>query len=272
MRTKTGKIIACLLLMSFSLPVFAASENKLGFGNSVRPVVGVLGGKSKKYSVPLDAGVYQTIFNLADSNCQGYATLSDCHNDNIFNRPDQKAALKPLVDWLNNKIKKTDDRVRVAASLVQNIPYDYDKYNYGDHSGRAHGNRFPYETLYENAGICGEKAWLIAYLLKELGYGVATLTFSSPTHEVAGVKCPAAYSFRGTGYCFIDPNYRHMITYSGSYSEKDPYLIVPLSDGKTFNAKDDFKDGQTLRRLIIEGISSKKNYKTNKKLMKKYGM
>ena len=131
---------------------------------------------------------------------------------------------------------------------------------------------FPTKRSTKNAGICGEKAWLIVYLLKELGYGTATLNFSSPSHEVAGVKCPAAYSFRGTGYCFIDPNYRHMITYSGSYSDKDPFLVVPLSDGKTFNAKNDFKDGQTLRRLITEGISSKKNYKTNKSLVKKYGL
>lgn len=262
-----AKIVIGMVILGFCLPALASSQN----------VTAVLGGKKKKYSVPLNESTYQTIFNLPDYRCSdfGYtdATLGDCYNYLIYDRADQKEALVSLVNWLNKKIKKSDDRVRVAASLVQKMEYDYDKYqNNGESNGRGHGSRYPYEVLYENMGICGEKASLIVYLLKQLGYGTATITFLSPLHEVAGVKCSDAYDFQDTGYCFIDPNYRHMITYSGSYADDTPYRVLKISDGKTFNAKNDFKDGQTLRRLITEGIGSRKNYKTNKKLVKKYGL
>ena len=273
------KIIAGLLTLSFCLPVFAASENKLGFGNSVRPVAGVLGGKSKKYSLPLNTSTYQTLFNLPNYICSqfGYtdATLGACHNFLNYDRADQKAAMQPLVDWIKKKIKKSDDQVRVAASIVQNMEYDYNKYNNNnvETNGRGHGSRFPFETLYENKGICGEKADVIVYLLKQFGYGTAEITFISPgLHEVAGVKCADAYDFQNTGYCFIDPISRHMITFAGSYASSTPYLITPISDGKTFNAKNDFKDSQGWWKVLSEGTRSKANNKLYKNLMKKYGM
>lgn len=276
--TKT-KIIVGLLALSFCLPVFAASENKLGFGNSFRPVAGVLGGKSKKYSVPLDSSVYRTLFSLPNYTCSQYgytdATLGACHNFLNYDRADQKVAMQPLIDWIKKKIKKSDDQVRVAASLVQNMEYDYDKYynNNVETNGRGHGSRYPYETLYENKGICGEKANVIVYLLKQFGYGTAEITFISPgLHEVAGVKCADAYDFQNTGYCFIDPVARHMITFAGSYKDSTPYLITPISDGKTFNAKGDFQDSQSWWKVLLEGTRSSKNYKLYKKLVKKYGM
>lgn len=261
------KIIAGLLALSFCLPVFAASRN----------VSGVLEGKKKKYSVPLSDSVYQTLFSLPNYSCSQYgytdATLGACHNFLNYDRADQKEALAPLVNWIKKKIKKPDDQARVAASLVQKMEYDYEKYqNNGESNGRGHGPRYPYEVLYENKGICGEKASLIVYLLKQLGYGTATITFFSPLHEVAGVKCADAYDFQNTGYCFIDPNYRHMITFAGSYNDKTPDQIIPISDGKTFGAKKDFQDSQSWWKVLREGTRSNKNYKLYKKLVKKYGL
>src|SRR5512147_2295433 len=99
MKTKILRNVACLLLMSFTLPAFAATQN----------VTGVIGGKKKKYKVPLNQSTYQTIFNLPDYTCSqfGYtdATLADCYNFLIYDRADQKEALAPLVNWLNKKIK-----------------------------------------------------------------------------------------------------------------------------------------------------------------------
>ncbi|MFA5926502.1 MAG: transglutaminase-like domain-containing protein [Parcubacteria group bacterium] len=277
---KTKIIIAIALLFSFFLPAAAATEDKLGFGDSTRQMTGVLGGKKKGYKTPLDPDLYQTLFNLPDYTCRqvGYTDLAACYNYLIYDRPDQKEAIAPLLNWIRKKVKKSDDRARVAASMVQNIPYDYNK-STGDEiipSGRNHGTRYPYETLYENAGICGEKASLIVLLLKELGYGTATLTFTSPAlHQVAGVKCPAAYDFRDTGYCFIDPNIRHMITFGGSYETKNPYQVMILSDGKTLNAKNDWKDSRKYWEIINSidnGTYTKKQAKAYKKLIKKYGM
>jgi len=229
--------------------------------------------------VPVDSSVYWTLFNLPELYCRDYgyttdASLPACYNSLIYDRADQKEALKPLVNWLKKKIKKSGDRVRAAASLVQNIPYDDNKATGREiePTGRKHGPRYPYETLYDNTGICGEKSSLIVYLLKQLGYGTATMTFASPAHEVAGVKCPPAYDFRDTGYCIIQPNYRKMITWEGSQKDKDPYQIMILSDGKTFNAKKDYKDSRDWWKVLREGTASNKNYKLYKKLVKKYGL
>lgn len=266
------KTVACLLLMCFALPVFAATQN----------VTGVIDGKKKKYKVPLNQSTYQTIFNLPDYTCGqfGYtdATLADCYNFLIYDRADQKEALAPLVNWLNKKIKNKGDRVRVAASLVQNMPYDYNKETGEEEvaTGRGHGSRYPFETLYENTGICGEKARLIVHLLKQLGYGTATITFKSPSlHEVAGVKCAPAYDFQDTGYCFIDPNVRHMITFGGSWETRVPYQVLQISDGKTLNAKKDFQDSRKYWEIfnsIDAGTYTKKQAKAYKKLIKKYGL
>lgn len=264
------KIIAGLLALSFCLPVFAAFDG-------TQQVKAVVNGKKKNYKVPVDSSVYWTIFNLPDYTCTGYATLADCYNDRLLGRADQKEALKPLVNWLNKKIKKSGDRVRAAASLVQNIEYDNNKATgvEVEATGRGHGTRYPYETLYENSGICGEKSFLIVYLLKELGYGTATMVFFSPLHRVAAVKCAPEYDFRDTGYCIIQPNYRKMITFGGSQEDDDPDQITVQSDGKTFNAKSDWKDSRKyweIMNSIDAGTYTAKQAKAYRKLIKKYGL
>src|SRR4030042_3331297 len=267
---KKRKIIAVILFFAFAFPAGAAFDGK-------RQVKAVVNGKKKNYKVPTDSSVYQTLFNLPDYTCSGYPTLADCYNTLLLGRADQKEELQPLVDWLNRKIKKDGDRVRAAASLVQNIDYDYNKDTGTEEgaTGRGHGVRYPYETIYENSGICGEKSYLIVYLLKELGYGTATMTFLSPLHQVAGVKCAPEYDFRDTGYCIIQPNWRQMITWGGSQEDDDPYLTTVLSDGKTFNAKSDYKDSRkywTIINSIEAGTYTKKQAKAYKKLIKKYGL
>ncbi|MDD5489344.1 MAG: hypothetical protein PHP25_01530 [Candidatus Moranbacteria bacterium] len=276
---KTSKIVASLLIFCFCFPALAASESKLGFGAGSRQLSGKLNGKTKKYSLALDPYLYTTLFNLPNYTCNGYATLGDCYNAISIDRADQKTALQPLLDWITKKIKKSDDRVRVAASMVQNITYDDNKATGTEivATGRGHGTRYPYETVYENSGICGEKAFLMAFLFKNLGYGTALITYVSggSSHQIAGVKCASDYDVNDTGYCFIDPNYRHMITFGGSYETKTPYLIVPIADGKTFNAKNDWKDSRkwwTILNSIDAGTYTKKQAKDYKKLIKKYGM
>lgn len=270
MSAKTKSVVAILLLFSLCLPVSAAYDG-------TQQVKAVVNGKKKNYKMPVDSSLYQTLFSLPDYTCSGYATLADCYNDRLLGRADQKEALQPLVNWLNKKIKKSDDRVRAAASLVQNIEYDENKDTGVEEvaTGRGHGTRYPYETLYENSGICGEKSFLIVYLLKELGYGTATMVFLSPLHRVAAVKCADAYDFRDTGYCIIQPNYRKMITFGGSQEDEDPYQITVQSDGKTFNAKNDWKDSRKyweIMNSIDAGTYTAKQAKAYKKLIKKYGL
>lgn len=270
------KIIIIILILAFGFPAGAAKEKRKIY-DGTRQVKAVVNGKKKNFKASTDSSLYQTLFNLPDYTCSGYATLADCYNTLLLGRADQKEGLQPLVDWLNKKIKKKGDRVRAAASLVQNIPYDYNK-DTGEEevaTGRGHGTRYPYETLYENSGICGEKSFLIVYLLKELGYGTATMVFLSPLHRVAGVKCAPEYDFRDTGYCIIEPNIRKMITFGGSREDEDPYQITVLSEGKTFKAKSDWKDSRKyweIMNSIDAGAYTAKQAEAYRKLIKKYGL
>lgn len=271
---KIKKILCLAIAVSFfastSLNSLAKVESQSVDGS--RRVTAVLNGKKKKYSVPLDSSIYQTIFALPDSYCHG-CTLSE-RDSVLITREDQQIALQPLVNWIKKQNKKPDSQVRIAASLVQKIPYDWDKYNNGDQSGRGHGTRYPYEVLYDNKGICGDMSYLMAFLLKELGFGTAVfyLNDNGANHMVAGVKCPSAYDYKDSGYCYIESVQRRMITYEGSYGDQNP-LVVPLSDGRTFSsANKDAKDAATWRKLMEEGVSSSKNYKKYKKMKKKYGI
>jgi len=264
------KIVAAILVFFFAFPAGAAFDGK-------QQVKAVVNGKKKNYNMPTDSSLYNTLFGLPDYTCNNYATLADCYNTVLLGRADQKEAMKPLVNWINKKVKKSGDRVRAAASLAQYIPYDYNK-STGDEevsTGRGHGTRYPYETIFENSGICGEKSFLIVYLLKELGYGTATMVFFSPLHRVAAVKCAPEYDFRDTGYCIIQPNFRKMITFEGSQKDDDPDQITIMSNGKTFNAKGDYKDSRKyweIMNSIDAGTYTKKQAKAYKKLIKKYGL
>ncbi len=76
-----------------------------------------------------------------------------------------------------------DDQAGIAISLVQKIPYDYEKmYRCGwTCQGRTFVSgippRYPYQVLYDGRGVCGEKSSLLALLLKEFGFGVVLLEF-----------------------------------------------------------------------------------------------
>jgi hypothetical protein len=136
MTAKTKTIIASFVLFFVCFPALAAKERHLSY-DGIRQVKAVLNGKKKKYNAPLDSSVYQTIFALDDYYCHG-CTLSQ--RDSVaITREDQKTAIAPLVAWIKKQNKKPDSQARIAVSLVQNIPYDYDKYNFGENNGRGHG-------------------------------------------------------------------------------------------------------------------------------------
>ncbi|MFA5871632.1 MAG: hypothetical protein WC858_02810 [Parcubacteria group bacterium] len=272
MKTNKKTVLAAGIALSIflSASVSFGKEEKLAY-DGTRKVSAVLSGKKMSYKMPVDSQFYQTMFNEPDYYCRTCSSVAE-RDSHMIDREDQKERLVSLVNWIKKKKKRPDSQARIAVSLVQKIPYDTDWYLYGDSSGRGHGTRYPYEVLYDYKGICGQKSMFIVFLLKELGFGVATFTFiGDELHQVPAIKCSPKYDFRDTGYCFIDPNYRHMITYSGSYKDSDPEVDI-YADGRTFDAKNDFKDGTKFRNALNGGLKIKKNYKTYKKLVKKYGL
>lgn len=122
-----------------------------------------------------------------------------------------------LLDDFVNKIKKialdkklsSDDTLELAVTLVQSLPYDEAKaaivkQNDGStvEAIKSTWTRLPYETLYENMGICSDKSLLLVNILSKLGYGVALIDY--PTHLAAAVQCPQDVSTYESGYCYIE--------------------------------------------------------------------
>jgi len=172
--------------------------------------------------------------------------------------------------------KKPDDQARIAISLVQKIPYDWDKYDLIE-SGHSTHLRYPYEVIYDNKQICSESSYLIAFLLAELGYASGVFVFPDASHDTAAIKCPVKYSYKETGYCFIEATGRRIITYDTMASRySGDYIFEELTPtGREFSPKQDAKDAKNYKKYynkLVAGKLKKKSRKKYNKLVKKYGL
>lgn len=150
-----------------------------------------------------------------------------------LDQEDQKTELTKLVNSIKSITSDKNAQARIAISLVQNIPYDYD----GFYAKNVEG-RYPYEVLYDNKGVCGEKAPLLAFLLRELGFGVALLDYSE-NHQAVGIKCPTKNALPGTIYCFVESTMPTEIGdnqeyYVGVGRLTSTPTVTVISDGATY--------------------------------------
>lgn len=101
--------------------------------------------------------------------------------------------------------------------------------------------KYPYEVLYTGSGLCSGKSELIAYLLRGLGYEVVIFSFNTENHDAIGIKCPQKYSYRDTGYCFVESTSPSIITdASGDYVGTGKLTTMPnilkICDGNSFDS------------------------------------
>jgi len=97
-----------------------------------------------------------------------------------------------------------DQLAELAMSFVQSIPYDEAKAK-EILGGQASGlTNYPYETLYEDKGVCSDKSFLAYLLLRDLGYGVSLFVYESDNHMAVGIQCPNQYSSYDSGYCYAE--------------------------------------------------------------------
>ncbi len=154
----------------------------------------------------------------------------------VINDEEQRNMLMPLVMEIRNSAQDKEEQVKVAISLVQNIPYVFSDKKEDFFGKELNHSRYPYEVLYENTGICGEKSELLAFLLKELGYGTAIFHFPEDDHEAVGIKCSSLRDYHNTGYCFIETTgiIESGEIYIGATREfsSEPE-VVKISDGKS---------------------------------------
>jgi len=153
-----------------------------------------------------------------------------------MNEPEQRNFLIPLVVEIQNLEKEKEDQFRIATSIVQSISYGYSDKTVSFFGSELNYSRYPYEVLYENQGICGEKTQLLAFLLRELGFETALFYYGSENHEAIGVKCPVDKSFDGKGYCFVETTARAIVNddsiiyLDGITLDSEPEVFI-LSEG-----------------------------------------
>lgn len=188
------------------------------------------------------------------------------------NEPAQADTIRAIASSLRSQYGSGDDAARAAISLVQHIPYDY-----AGMSARSSNLRHPYEVLYDNTGVCSEKSVLLAALLKELGYGVALLSFDSQSHMAVGVSCPSQYAYRGTGYAFVESTRPNIPTYAeGNYVGTGQLTTMPavisVAAGKSYaSIGEEAADANEYRSLIGMGqVLDSYHYSRWKAIVAKY--
>ena len=266
------KIVGLLITFGFVIPCYSQAETL------TRSFSYVLKGKRGDISVNLDSNTYNYIYNVPRLSCTqipGCSSITE-RDRRIITEVTQKAALAPFVAAIQAKTSKVDDQARIAVSLAQNIPYDWDKSDEIEAGGNPH-LRYPYEVLYDNKQICSENSYLVAFLLTELGFSAGVFVFPEESHDTAAIRCPAKYSYKGTGYCFIESTARRIITYNTMASRySGDYILEDLTPtGREFSPKKDYQDAQKYKKYYdqwFQGKMGKKSNKKFKKLKKKYGL
>ena len=191
----------------------------------------------------------------------------------LLQHDEQKKELKSLVNSIKNVGSRNQyDDLRIATSLVQQIPYGKIK-NYQER------RFYPYEVLYNQCGVCEDKSILLAFLLKELGYGVVLLEFEVERHMAVGIKVPEEFSYKKTGYAFVETTKPNIISdchcdYVNTGKLTSAPSIIPVSEGKTFHGvQEEYRDAEEWNDILSQGqVLDQYHFSRFQYQVNKYGM
>lgn len=121
----------------------------------------------------------------------------------FLNHAADQGPIRGLVAALKSAVapKDNDELARACILFVQTgIGYDSIKAaSLADSS-----MRYPSETLLAGHGVCADKTLLLAVMLRQLGYGIALLTWDRANHMALGIKVPAGFGSFGTPYAMVE--------------------------------------------------------------------
>jgi hypothetical protein len=195
-----------------------------------------------------------------------------------INNEEQRKLILPILIAIQNTGENKEEQARIAISIVQNIKFG-ESDEILNFAGRIELNysRYPYEVLYDEEGVCGEKSELLAFLLKEIGYGVAFFYYPEENHEALGIKCPVKYSVDKTGYCFIETTGPSIITdskieYFGGIKLKSKPEIILVSNGEALGSNMyEYKDAKKMIKFRDNWFVLFREARLSK-LKEKYGL
>ncbi len=253
------------------------TQEQLETGQVIKEPSYILRGRNGHVQFTMYTGVYDYL--AINNPTEDFGT--DTYYLELLNDGIQQKYLAGLISQIKKKTDDQDDQARIAISLAQQIYYERNQSFVND---QRYNN--PYETLYSDAGTCADKSILLAYILKQLGYGVALLEFPNEHHIAVGVKAPAQYTVKNTGYAFIDPVCNNLIpTYDkGKYGDNGDkrsltsVRVIRISDGNSFESiGEEYQDALEWDRLVqLAGQQGndldRDEYFRYEKIYQKYGM
>lgn len=229
----------------------------------------VLDGKNGTINYTLYGGLANYLYSLPEPiyYVSGGALQRSNITLKIINNQNQYNLLEGLAKDIENLAPNSKvDQARIAISLVQNIPWGASDKKVTLLGATMDYSRYPYQVLYDNEGLCGEKSELLAFLLRDIGYRVALFYYPSQNHEAVGIKCPVQDSLNGTGYCFVETSGPAIISdsklvYAGGVTLNDSFQLIVLSDGISLpNNLPEYSDAKTLEslqnRIFLDPVSS----------------
>lgn len=224
----------------------------------------VLNGNSGSIDLAMYPGLVNCLAGLhRDTSCPNCSESQqeDTDDKNMIDNIPQTQALSDLMNKIEQITPDKNDQARIATSLVQGFKYaDTEKDDY----------KYPYKVAFDQAGICNETSKLLLNLYKQLGFGSAMFTFVKENHQAVGIKCDPSYSYKNTGYCFVETTSRAAI--SDPVGEQMMPRINVISDGLTFDASQDYKDAQKFDDIYNKKRLSSADSSELKNLAAKYGI
>lgn len=157
----------------------------------------------------VDAKLYGNISNYYSNlpNQDDYIKNQD-YSKFVYSNPKDKTIkeLANKISYLANSYKLNGDQsMELAACFVQNIPYDNEAFDQIKSTGNtAQTEQFPYETLYNNKGVCTDKTYLGSALLGAMGYGTSIMLFPNDSHMSLGITVPSGYTSFNSNYAIMD--------------------------------------------------------------------
>ena len=189
-----------------------------------------------------------------------YSNSKAIYYKQFLDNQNQKVELSKLVDEIKSKTNNNEDRAQIAISFVQHIPYDTNKASIiSANPTGSFSIRYPYQVLYDREGICSEKSLLLAYLLRELGFGVALFSFDKENHMAVGIKSSPDFAYKFSGYAFIESTQPTIVTdsnqdYVGVGKLTSDPEIIEISKGLAFtNLNGENTDSKELSELNAMG-------------------
>jgi len=126
----------------------------------------------------------------------------------------------------------SDEYFEMLLAFTQHIPYDYKKAE----PDAGTDQRFPVEVLIEKKGLCGEKAFLLATLLKEEGYDIALLSFRKEEHMMLGIRPEKPFGTMAGGYAVLEVTSSSLPGDAGENADTtgtlyEKPLVIPVGNG-----------------------------------------